>query len=428
MTVGPIRRIIWMGAVLAAFAAMSGAAAPGAGAATCGEWPGLNGFRIYTSNGTFFDFTKVTQPAPTRAETFATLYEGGTNPSDEDPPGPHPLEVSDAYDAWGALFVGPGGDASLQNLYYSPNNESCFLESGGREQVFPSLPLRGLSVQRKIHVPEAGLQSARILNLLTNRSQRTVTTSVQVGDTRTESNYGDLGSDGATKVRFSSSGDTALTTADRWAVTSDHSGGANSDPALAHIIDGPGAVKRISFVTLQGLLPAETPEDNLAWRWSDVRIRPGQTVALVSYAGINVLSTRDGADEDVTARAQAVAHHRAGPNLLFAGMSPIERAAVTNWRTPVRCGGLPVTIAGSGKRDVMIGTPRRDVIYSGAGNDVVRGRGGRDLICTGPGADKAFGGGGRDRLSGGPGRDLCAGGPPASGDRAKGCERVRGIP
>lgn len=66
----------------------------------------------------------------------------------------------------------------------------------------------------------------------------------------------------------------------------------------------------------------------------------------------------------------------------------------------VMCGDVKATIVGSDGPDLLVGTPRRDVIQAGPGDDRVSGLGGNDLICLGAGADRGLGGGGNDRVWG----------------------------
>lgn len=66
----------------------------------------------------------------------------------------------------------------------------------------------------------------------------------------------------------------------------------------------------------------------------------------------------------------------------------------------VTCGDVKATIVGSDANDLIVGTPKRDVIQAGNGNDRVSGLGGNDLICLGGGADRGSGGSGRDVIWG----------------------------
>lgn len=364
---------------------------------------------LLDGGGYEFDVAQEVKLSPANDNTFdfAALNNGGglttTTP-------PAPVASSDSWDGWGALFVGPGGDASLANQYFSANDDSCLREDGDRELVFPALPLNGLTVQRKLFVPATGV-GGRLLQLLTNRGSKPVTTSVQIGDTKSLADAGDLGSDEDTAVRASSSGDVSLTPADLWAVTSDHAdaGPDNADFALAHVLDGPGGRQRVDFAVLAGteVGVGDNPQDNLAWRWDGVTIQPGQTLALVSFEIQQGVAGRDAATEDAAAASQANAYQAAAPATLFASMTRSEQAAVSNWANPVKCLGRRVTIAGTDLRDKIIGTKRPDVIFAGRGNDKVLGKKGNDRICGGAGKDKLFGGPGkRDLIKGGGGKDV----------------------
>lgn len=99
------------------------------------------------------------------------------------------------------------------------------------------------------------------------------------------------------------------------------------------------------------------------------------------------------------------------------------------------CGGRPVTILGTNRRDRLTGTSGPDVIAGLNGNDLINGRGGNDVLCGGGGRDTLNGGTGRnalfgergaDSLDGGSGRDTCNGG--AQRDTALNCERSGRIP
>jgi CSLREA domain-containing protein len=115
-----------------------------------------------------------------------------------------------------------------------------------------------------------------------------------------------------------------------------------------------------------------------------------------------------------------------GPALNAGGSSGIDTCATTDQRglpralagqcdlgayERVACKGLAATRVGGNARDVLRGTPGRDVFALFAGNDEAKGLGGGDVICAGRGSDKLRGGRGRDKLLGGKGRDTLLGGP-----------------
>ncbi len=329
-----------LGGALAAVALFALAGPTAAGATPCGD----NGTtKVFDNGGNYFDFTDAGATAD-RNQPFATLHDSGNNGPAGTPPGPR--GNSDSYDDWGALFI--NGDAT-SDMHFSANNNSCADEEGGAEHVYPVVTLHGLQVQRKIYVAPAAapsaLPGARILNLISNPGTAAVTTSIQVGDTQSTDNDGDLGSDDDTAVRSSSSGDGAATPADRWFVTSDHSntaGTENSDPALAHLIDGIGGIDTADFVTLTGT-DVSQPEDNLAYRWDDVTIAAGETVAYMSFEVQRDLATgsaTQAVDADAAAKVDAESYDAADPSQVTAGMSASEIAALRNWNDLELLAGL----------------------------------------------------------------------------------------
>jgi VCBS repeat-containing protein len=97
---------------------------------------------------------------------------------------------------------------------------------------------------------------------------------------------------------------------------------------------------------------------------------------------------------------------------------------------PQTCRGQAATIVAAPGGGKLAGTGRRDVIVGSAAADRIDGAGGDDLICAGAGSDVIFGSAGDDKLAGGSGDDLlrggtgsdrCTGG--AGVDKLLGCER-----
>ncbi len=93
-------------------------------------------------------------------------------------------------------------------------------------------------------------------------------------------------------------------------------------------------------------------------------------------------------------------------------------AMATYLFTPL-CNGVPATIIGTDRNDVINGTNGDDVIVTFGGRDNVAGKAGDDIICLGDGDDRANGGqgddiilgeGGDDNLSGSTGNDSIDGG------------------
>jgi Ca2+-binding RTX toxin-like protein len=80
---------------------------------------------------------------------------------------------------------------------------------------------------------------------------------------------------------------------------------------------------------------------------------------------------------------------------------------------PPRCFGADATIVGTDGADLLVGTPRRDVIVGRGGSDTIRGKDRADLICAGRGDDVVKGGDGIDLIFGNGGDDRLIGGPGA---------------
>jgi hypothetical protein len=286
------------------------------------------GTALFDTGGYEWDVTP-TPAVISRNLTFATLRDGGSNGPGGNPPSAR-LQ-SDSYDSWGALFVGPGGDGSLGNLYYQSDNNACSFEDGNRELVFPIVNLNGLEVQRKLFVSSTDLPGARLLELVLNAGAGAVTTSVQVGDTGSSNHLGDLGSDNTTAVRRDSDGNGAIGSGDLWVVTTDNPT-TDTDLALAHVFDGAGGADRVDFAVLNGT--DATPQDNLAYRWDNVTIAPGQTAAFISYEIQQGVVGAAAATEVANAASQAQGYEALPFGQIYAGMSDAEIAAVRNWPKP----------------------------------------------------------------------------------------------
>jgi PKD domain-containing protein len=319
----PLRTLLVASALAVVFAVL----APSALASTCQlNAPSASdpGNALFDSGGFEFDTIEPGDPAP---EVFATLADGGSNPPDGAPAGP--IERTDSWDHWGALFVGGDGET---NRYTSTDENSCALIDAGQELVFPVVTIAGLDVQRTFFVGSKGLPGVRLVELVHNPRANPITTSIQVGDTHSEDQLGDLGSDGDTVVASSSDGNTSLGTSDLWGVTAPQLDGDPSDVSLAHVWDGRGGADQIDSVTLTGT--DIVPQDNLAYRWDNVTVGPGQTVAFLSYEIQQATEASDAALWNSFAADAARAREAAPLQEIYAGMSDQEIAAVRNWPKP----------------------------------------------------------------------------------------------
>lgn len=322
----PVRTLLVAFALAVAFAVL----APSALAGTCQlNAPAFNdpGNALFDSGGFEFDTVDPNSGTP---NVFATLGDGGSNPPDGAPAGPRGL--TDSWDHWGALFV--GGDAEF-NRYTSSDSNSCAFEDSGQQLVFPTLSIDGLDVQRKFFVARGGLPGVRLLELVHNPRSTPVTTTVQVGDAGSADNEGDLGSDNDTAVSATSTGDTTLDASDLWGVTTSTLTDTVEETPLGHVFDGLGGADRVDRVTLTGTGPLTgSPNDNLAYRWENVAIAPGQTAAFMSYEIQEVVGNGDAVLSNGLAKDTAHAMESASLSSIYAGMTDGEIAAVRNWPKP----------------------------------------------------------------------------------------------
>jgi hypothetical protein len=118
------------------------------------------------------------------------------------------------------------------NGTYFPSS-AAVTELSGRQIVIGPATMGGLSVRRKVHVPTTG-NGARFLDLLTNPSSAPMSVTVRI-----ETN---LGSDAATVVTGTSSGDAAFAAADRWIATDDGSDGTGIPAVRANLWGDGGSV------------------------------------------------------------------------------------------------------------------------------------------------------------------------------------------
>ncbi len=143
-------------------------------------------------------------------------------------------------------------------------------EPGARQYVFGPATMSGLTVWRKFFVPSAAQGDSvgycRIQEVLTNPTGSPITVTVGV--------LSNLGSDAETRALSTSSGDTLVTSADRWVVTDDKFS-PGTDPALTSIIDGTGGADKLDSLSLNG--------DNLYWEWRNVTIPAGETRIYLYY-------------------------------------------------------------------------------------------------------------------------------------------------
>jgi len=120
-----------------------------------------------------------------------------------------------------------------------PDNERAAELQGGREFKLRRAILSDLDVTRRVFVSDVE-GFARFLEVLENPTNASITANIQL-DTN-------LGSDGATVIVSTSSGDTTVDNGDRFIVSDDASNGGG-DPTLAHVFAGPNGTVSPASVT-----------------------------------------------------------------------------------------------------------------------------------------------------------------------------------
>ena len=180
-------------------------------------------------------------------------------------PGEFIQGTNNAFDGYGRLMIG--------GVLFQPAVPFTTAD-GGRTMVTTSATASGLTVNRRITVPNTGGEDfARTIDVFTNPTSSDITATVEI--------VGNLGSDAATSIFATSSGDTTLTPADQWFGTS---GGIS--PALIHYIHGPA-----------GLVPASVNliGDNVVWTYN-LTVPAGQTREL-GYFTIQAADTTQAVNE-----------------------------------------------------------------------------------------------------------------------------------
>ena len=174
--------------------------------------------------------------------------------------------TNDAYDY--AYFL------SINGVYYNATN----LTISGRNIIGTTEILSGLLVTRKLYVPaskDGALGNfGRWYDSLQNPTTSPITVSVEY--------FCNLGSDASTVVTGSDNGNTSVELTDQWFATDDTWDGSE-DPSLAHIMYLAGAPEPIDYVELSGG-PYGAVGDRIIWRYDNVVIKPGQTIAFLTFA------------------------------------------------------------------------------------------------------------------------------------------------
>ncbi len=212
----------------------------------------------------------------------------------------------DAFDGGLLLFV---DDAPL------PLSNDVVSEDGTGVRV-EAVTLSGLDVR----LTYEALQSSPTLRTLVEVSNPTaaaVSTKVALAT--------NFGSDTKTLIRSTSDGDAAITSADRWAITSDDQGVApNADPVTTHVVAGQSAAV-LPAVDTDVFDCSGDPTGNGLLATYDLSVGPGETQTLLLFNQVHTLI------EDATTDV-AVFDETPGPgDALLTELDSTVLTSVVNW-------------------------------------------------------------------------------------------------
>ncbi len=267
-----------------------------------------SGVRWFINTDITFNTTSSASGAMSEASythpVAATTAGGGTVMS----------TLNDTFDGYNTVCIsltgatGPCTTGSQDYTIYNRNGPAT-TELGGRQVVFANQQMGPLQVSRKIYVPESD-SFARWLNIVTN------TGAVSQSFTLITSN--NLGSDSNTIITGTSNGSTTPTLSDTWVGTmQNYSGNTSSDPRLAHVLQGPGAIFPLSRISFQN------GDDNPFWNYQ-ITLDPGETAIVMNFAVIQ---------PSKAAAAQKAAELVSLPANAVYGMTARELSEVVNFRT-----------------------------------------------------------------------------------------------
>ena len=180
----------------------------------------------------------------------------------------------------GGTCIEAGMNDAYDNAYFlrinGVNYNAAGLTISGRNIIGTTQILSGLRVTRKLYVPaskDGPLGNfGRWYDSLHNPSSSPITVSVEY--------FSNMGSDSSTVLTSTDDGDNNIELTDQWVATDDAWDGTE-DPSLAHIMYLTGAPEQIDYVDLYG---GGYGADRLAWRYDNVVVNPGQTIAFLTFA------------------------------------------------------------------------------------------------------------------------------------------------
>lgn len=196
-------------------------------------------------------------------------------------PGGTPFDIDTTTFGAGELIQGGAANPfdglnrlQVNGTDYAPTGYAIPQDSG-RTVVTDGAAMAGLEVSREITVPDAGSQDfARTIDIFHNPTGGDITVPVRI--------VGNLGSDGATTVFNTSSGDQVVQATDQWIGTDDSDG--TGTPAIIHYIHGPNGLQPTSV---------DVVGDNVVWEYS-LTVPAGETVRLAHFTILH--ATQAGAE------------------------------------------------------------------------------------------------------------------------------------
>ncbi|QDV68641.1 Serine-aspartate repeat-containing protein D precursor [Rosistilla carotiformis] len=253
----------------------------------------------YSYNGSNYDFAVIRISSGTTAVGLMSAsgrhwdVDGGGHGTGQ------LLEGTDSvFDGINRLQIG--------GVDFAPTASATF-DDARQTVVTDSTDFAGLNAFREITVPSIGSDDfAQTIEVLENTTGADITTTVRI--------VGNLGSDGATEVFGTSSGDTAVEVTDQWIGTDDSD--ESGSPAIVHFIHGPG-----------GLLPSSVDviDDNIVWKFV-VTVPAHETVRLMT---LTILAD---AREDAVAAAENLVTAAGFGGQAAAFLTPEERDSLANFQ------------------------------------------------------------------------------------------------
>jgi len=192
------------------------------------------------------------------------------------------MTLTDAFDGYNGLCVSLNGtlaQCAANNPSFTVYNQTGAAptpECNGRQYVFPSQAIGGLSVSRKVFVP-ANDQFARWLNIFTNTTGAAITFSMVTSN--------NLGSDTDTRIVSSSNGNATAELTDTWISTFQQYGNStcssqpangSCDPRLGHVLQGAGAPVPLAAISF-------ADGDGFPWWGYTITLGPGQTAIIMNF-------------------------------------------------------------------------------------------------------------------------------------------------